>query len=178
MKRGSPERLSGQIIPDNLLPGFGLTDLPRIPRISRTVFVGLITHTTHITHHFRRLLLHHPGGKIQHNFKHRLKQRDLAARRLQPRAQIFVRTLWPLPVVQESRDMSRRWVEVCALSALCALGGSVRLKRPMRPLGGSVRLKRPMRPPFHGCFIAEVQNCNRSPTIDQGPEPRQERHSV
>jgi hypothetical protein len=27
-----------------------------------------------------------------------------------------------------------------------ALGGSVRLKRPMRPLGGSVRLKRPMRP--------------------------------
>jgi hypothetical protein len=26
------------------------------------------------------------------------------------------------------------------------MGGSVRLKRPMRPMGGSVRLKRPMRP--------------------------------
>jgi hypothetical protein len=91
MKRGPAERLSGQIIPDSLLPGFGLTthtthithithpfrrayhayhayhapfssDLPRIPRISRTLFVGLTTHTTHITHHFRRPLSP-PGGK-------------------------------------------------------------------------------------------------------------------
>ena len=37
MKRGPAERLRGQIIPDSLLPGF-----------------GLITHTTHITHPFRR----------------------------------------------------------------------------------------------------------------------------
>ena len=55
MKRGSPERLTGQIIPDKLLPGFGLTThtthithcfrrtyhaIPRIPRISRTISVG------------------------------------------------------------------------------------------------------------------------------------------
>ena len=84
-----------------------LSDLSRIPRISRTISVG-----------YSCII---QEAKYTHNFKHRLKQRDLAARRLQPRAQIFVRTLWPLPVVQESRDMSRRWVEVCALSALCAL---------------------------------------------------------
>ena len=36
---------------------YPLGDLPRIPRISRTISVGgthLTTHTTHITHHFRR----------------------------------------------------------------------------------------------------------------------------
>src|SRR5580692_11023894 len=72
MKRGSPERLSGQIIPDNLawirtyhayhayhapFP----SDLPRIPRISRTISVGHFC-TTH-------------EAKYTHNFKRRLKQR-------------------------------------------------------------------------------------------------------
>jgi hypothetical protein len=55
MKRGPPERLSGQIIPDNLMPGFGLT--------------------THITHHFRRPLFTTLEAKYAHNFKRRLKQR-------------------------------------------------------------------------------------------------------
>jgi hypothetical protein len=87
MKRGPAERLRGQIIPDSLLPGFGLTthtthithpfrrtyhayhayhapfpsDLPRIPRISRTISVS----------HFCTTL----EAKYTHNFKRRLKQR-------------------------------------------------------------------------------------------------------
>jgi hypothetical protein len=36
------------------------------------------------------------------------------------------------------------------------LGGSVRLKRPMRPLGGSVRLKRPMRPWVEVCALSAL----------------------
>ena len=56
-------------------------------------------------------------------------------------------------------------------------GGSVRLKRPMRPMCGSMRLKRPLggmcalsalcaiRVRFHRFFMPEVQNSSRSPTI-------------
>jgi len=47
------------------------------------------------------------------------------------------------------------------LSTLCLVawldfGGSVRLKRPMRPLGGSVRLKRPMRPWVEVCALSAL----------------------
>ena len=94
--------------------------LPRIPRISRTVFVGLTTHTTHITHCFRRTYhaYHAYHAKISrisrkisvghfcttqeakytHNFKAPLETKDLAARRLQPRAQICIKLYGPTKV--------------------------------------------------------------------------------
>ena len=67
------------------------SDIPRIPRISRTLSVGHTTHinTHNITHPFRRTYhayhayhapfssapFHHPEARYTHNFKRRLKQR-------------------------------------------------------------------------------------------------------
>jgi hypothetical protein len=56
---------------------------------------------------------------------------------------------WPLKVKSLSAVWLLRWAaggSVRLKRPMRPLGGSVRLKRPMRPLGGSVRLKRPMRP--------------------------------
>jgi hypothetical protein len=53
--RGS--RAEGSLSAGKANFSYPLGDLPRIPRISRTISVGpthLTTHTTHITHHFRR----------------------------------------------------------------------------------------------------------------------------
>ena len=60
-------------------------------------------------------------------------------------------------------------------------GGSVRLKRPMRPLGGSVRLKRLMR---HKGRISSLLHAGSAKlqqiadNIQQGQVPRQERPPV